>query len=295
MNEPLLSTTVIPLFSLVDEAPAGVAETRQAKKGSSPLTEPLDRSRRRSLSAPIPYNPKQQTYFPQRRDRIELPKRSQSETRELEERQTVVRRGYKRYFVLLFIIFSCIGIMAALADRQSQHLLILGSVLSVCSCSVVIYSYITYPKLQRHPSPLIFYRSIADALLGIRLVVGWTYMHQYNMDDEEGLSICQFTAGLTQFLMLSSESWFAIISLDLLHSFTNPFTSYRANLRLYHLFAWGSGLVTCLVLVCSTGAWGVTRASFGDEGLWSFCWIKDEGLLAGKVVKSYMNKNENKM
>jgi 1-phosphatidylinositol-4-phosphate 5-kinase len=205
----------------------------------------------------------------------------------LQERQTIVRRGYKRYFFLLFAIFCFIGI-APLADRQSQHLLVVGSVFSVLSCSAVIYSYVTYPNLQRHPSPLIFYRSIADMLLGIRLLVGWTYMRKYNFDDEEGLSICQVTAGLTQFLMLSSESWFAIISLDLLHSLTNPFTSYRANLRRYHLFAWGSGLLTCLVLVFSKEAWGVTRAAFGDVGIFSFCWIKDEGLLENGIDYAFL-------
>ena len=71
--------------------------------------------------------------------------------------------------------------------------------------------------------------------------------------------------------MLASESWFAVISLDLLHSFTNPFTSYKHNLRRYHLFVWGTALTTSLVLVTEPGAWGVTRATETDEVAYFLC------------------------
>jgi hypothetical protein len=89
-------------------------------------------------------------------------------------------------------------------DYQSEDHLLVGACLSLASCLIVISSYLNFPRLQRHPAPLIYYRSIADAALAVRFIAGWLSL-RYDPDratDEEGEQAqfwdCQLTAGLTQ-------------------------------------------------------------------------------------------------
>jgi hypothetical protein len=177
---------IVPLFSLVEEALPHSQFGRRATESNAVDGGKATRyDRLRSSSDPAPYNPTSHSvqppllYFPQASHQHpdDHPKNLGSDTwtRELLERQTVVRRGYTRYVVVLLALFSCV-ICGALLDAHPVHLLVAGSVLSVCSCLVVIYSYLRFPSLQRHPSPLIFYRSFADLLLGVRLMLGYRYM-----------------------------------------------------------------------------------------------------------------------
>jgi hypothetical protein len=96
-------------------------------------------------------------------------------------------------------------------DQQPEDHLLVGAVLSMLSCTCIIASYCSFPRLQRHPAPLIYYRSVADMALAVRFLAGWLSLRSYQATDEEGLAQfwgCQLTAGLTQLFMLSSESWY---------------------------------------------------------------------------------------
>jgi 1-phosphatidylinositol-4-phosphate 5-kinase len=66
---------------------------------------------------------------------------------------------------------------------------------------------------------------------------------------------------------LSSEGWFFVMSLDLYLSLTNPFTSYKANLKRYHVYVWGSGLISALILFFHD-----VDGQLVDNSTQGFCW-----------------------
>ena len=50
-----------------------------------------------------------------------------------------------------------------------------GLIGSLCSL-IILVTYILVPRARKHPSPLLFYRAVADFLLGLRMVLDpiWT-------------------------------------------------------------------------------------------------------------------------
>jgi hypothetical protein len=72
-------------------------------------------------------------------------------------------------------------------------------------------------------------------------------------------------AATTQFCILSSETWFAIMAVDLFFSLQNPFVSYRGLYPKYHIVCWGIGLLSAFFLLGDDAA-GVASADI--------CWVK---------------------
>jgi 1-phosphatidylinositol-4-phosphate 5-kinase len=64
-----------------------------------------------------------------------------------------------------------------------------------------------------------------------------------------GSHLCVFFAGWFQFSLLSAECWFLCMTLNLFLSLTNPFTGFKRNTRLFHLFSWGWGLFSAFLLM----------------------------------------------
>ena len=144
--------------------------------------------------------------------------------------------------------------------------LLTGCLLSTGSTGLVIISYIRYPMFRAHPAPLIFFRSVVDILLAVRLLFRVAGV----IDTRDGDSVCRLTSGITQLLMLSSESWFAVISVDLLLTLTNPFTNYSFNMKRYHVFVWSTSFVTSGLLM-----YGNDPAVWGQEQtMANICWIR---------------------
>lgn len=80
------------------------------------------------------------------------------------------------------------------------------------------------------------------------------------------LKSCRFVAGLTQFFLFASESWFFVMAIDFRQSLLSPFTDYRLNLRRYHVFVWGSSLTSLVLLMSISDAAGISE--FG------YCWTR---------------------
>eukprot|EP00603_Paraphysomonas_imperforata_P011470 CAMPEP_0114462732 /NCGR_PEP_ID=MMETSP0104-20121206/6983_1 /TAXON_ID=37642 ORGANISM="Paraphysomonas imperforata, Strain PA2" /NCGR_SAMPLE_ID=MMETSP0104 /ASSEMBLY_ACC=CAM_ASM_000202 /LENGTH=801 /DNA_ID=CAMNT_0001635625 /DNA_START=425 /DNA_END=2831 /DNA_ORIENTATION=- len=76
---------------------------------------------------------------------------------------------------------------------------------------------------------------------------------------------CQLLSVLMQFSYFTGECWLLTISVDLILSLTNPFSSYKLNLRRYHIVVWTSGAIISGVLLDSDHCQDV----FSD----GICWI----------------------
>uniref|UniRef100_M4B1J9 PIPK domain-containing protein n=1 Tax=Hyaloperonospora arabidopsidis (strain Emoy2) TaxID=559515 RepID=M4B1J9_HYAAE len=168
--------------------------------------------------------------------------------------------------------------MGSTYDNLSPGL-IWGGVLSIFSVFFVILSYASVPSYRQHPNPLVFWRTIADAVFVLQLLaqqfVRCLFFDCVPLCSSTNLqcgcstastasSTCDLFAGLFEFTLLASECWFFCMTLNLLLSLTNPFTDFKRNTRMFHLGSWLVPLVLGLLLM-KTDDW----SGYSDLGV---CW-----------------------
>jgi 1-phosphatidylinositol-4-phosphate 5-kinase len=153
--------------------------------------------------------------------------------------------------VLLFVIPYSAG-------SNTAAFLFSGSTLSLFFCVCVLCSYVHIVPWRRHPSPLIFYRSFSHCFFSLFLMINSYSSYGPGTDQ------CKLLSVLIQFSYFTGECWLLTISVDLILSLTNPFSSYKKNLRRYHIVVWTSGAVISGVLLDSG-----CQDAFSD----GICWI----------------------
>jgi len=186
-------------------------------------------------------------------------------------------RWFQLAMFFAFVVALVLG-MASTYENLSPGL-IWGAVLSIFSVFFVILSYASVPSYRQHPNPLVFWRTIADAFFVLQLLAQQfvrclfydcdalcsTTNLQCGCSSLRGAgAACDVFAGLFEFSLIASECWFFCMTANLLMSLTNPFTDFKRNTRLFHLFSWGVGLFMGLLLM-NTDDW----AGYSDLGV---CW-----------------------
>eukprot|EP00304_Pavlova_gyrans_P007884 CAMPEP_0206052278 /NCGR_PEP_ID=MMETSP1466-20131121/33407_1 /ASSEMBLY_ACC=CAM_ASM_001126 /TAXON_ID=44452 /ORGANISM="Pavlova gyrans, Strain CCMP608" /LENGTH=248 /DNA_ID=CAMNT_0053427429 /DNA_START=8 /DNA_END=751 /DNA_ORIENTATION=+ len=147
-----------------------------------------------------------------------------------------------------------------ISDLRYAPFYLTGAALTLFSTSFVIATYLSFPKLRKHPSPLLFWMSVCD--FGFALL----FLVEFSVER----SLCLFLSPITQMFIFASELFFAMHGVDLVYGLTHPFTLDRANMRKYHVVVWVSSVATGIVIP-------VYGAS-GQVGI-GLCWIR-EGLPA---------------
>ncbi|KAG7375772.1 phosphatidylinositol-4-phosphate 5-kinase-like protein 1 [Phytophthora pseudosyringae] len=186
-----------------------------------------------------------------------------------------------RWFQLVMFFAFVLALVLAMGssyDNLSPGL-IWGGVLSVFSVFFVILSYASVPSYRQHPNPLVFWRTMADAVFVLQLLaqqfVRCLFFDCVPLCSSTNLqcgcsthsgasSTCGVFAGLFEFTLLASECWFFCMTANLLMSLTNPFTDFKRNTRMFHLGSWLVPLVLGLLLM-NTDDW----AGYSDLGV---CW-----------------------
>lgn len=184
------------------------------------------------------------------------------------------------YFRSLFPYFACLLVVLfylipLFTSNILRNYLIYGSLLSFVMCFFVILSYFHIVPWRKHPSPLIFYRTLSHFFFSIILIINSLDIHFDNT------STCHFLSFLTQFTFITGESWLFTVAIDLYLSLTNPFTSYKSNLMKYHWVVWLSGFLNAFSLVSSNSCRGV----FADH----VCWIHVDGVLSPCLWGYYLS------
>ncbi|DBA03632.1 TPA: LOW QUALITY PROTEIN: hypothetical protein N0F65_006811 [Lagenidium giganteum] len=178
------------------------------------------------------------------------------------------------YKIQLFMFLMLVGgaaVTIIMADNSAGASvgLLCGSILTIVACLSVLYTYATRPTWKKHPNPIIFYRSLCD--LGLVLVLVTTELYKCGSEGCKkqltGTS-CSATAGLTQFFLWSSESWFFVMAIDMLSSLQSPFTDYKRNVRRYHSFVWATALLTSILLVAIK--------DFAGPSDFGYCWTRSK-------------------
>ncbi|GMH75602.1 hypothetical protein TL16_g06815 [Triparma laevis f. inornata] len=143
-----------------------------------------------------------------------------------------------------------------------------GSFLSIVGALAVFASDKIMTHWKLHPNPLIYWKMVADFLLAVVAMSSQASNHDDYKNNNDSVYDCNPQVGAwMQFCMLSSETWFFIMALDLFFSLRNPFTSYKNKYPRYHIVAWGLGFISACVLLNE----GLTGTSTAD-----ICWVKDE-------------------
>lgn len=147
-------------------------------------------------------------------------------------------------------------ILALTVYNNVEGNLVLGSILSLFMGSAVIISYVMIIPWRKHPSSLILNRALCNVIFSLIAIA-------------EGISTndasCSNFAIATQLTVLAGEGWLTTIALDLMYSLTNPFISYKSNMKKYQ------GLVfTFSAFVTFIFAYDTPCQGQFEEGI---CWI----------------------
>lgn len=195
------------------------------------------------------------------------------------------RNYYPIIFTVLWLIFCIIPFYVS--DTINGHLAC-GSVLSLFGTCMVFLSYYHVVPWRKHPSPLILYRTLADMIFSLVLLInavhsGSTPGENHYFDDElndQEMHSCASISFVLQFAIFTSECWLLTFSVDLLKSLTNPFSSYQWNLKQYHLVVWTVGLLSAFALVGNKPCQGIVTAGV--------CWINIQGAFSGCLWGYYL-------
>jgi hypothetical protein len=163
------------------------------------------------------------------------------------------RQYYLRIYPALVVVFM---IVALTAWNTVQGHVVLGSVLSFISCVSVLASYICITPWRKHPSRLLVNRAFVDLVLSTSILINAI---------ADPIKCIHFSV-LHQAMLLAGEGWVTCIAFDLIQSITNPFSSFQANLKRYHI---GVGVFVGILSV-SLHFDKSCMGSFGN----GVCWIK---------------------
>lgn len=150
------------------------------------------------------------------------------------------------FFKALPLVFIILMIVAFTSWNCVEGHLVLGSVLSLASSCSVVASYIMISPWRKHPSSLVLYRSLTSAIFSINII----------LDSVSGAQSCNHFSVTTNAMLLAGEGWLTTIALDLVYSLTNPFVSYKGNLRKYHMMIWIFTSVITFLLAVNPGCQG---------------------------------------
>ncbi|CAK4081290.1 unnamed protein product [Aphanomyces euteiches] len=178
------------------------------------------------------------------------------------------RRSLYLQIVMAIAAIGCFLLGVLLKYENLSPGIIWGSILTLLSVIAVLVSYASDPLSRQHPNPLVFWRTIADGFFVVRLLSEqFVRCLQYECSPlcktfncgcavtqtivplPAGADTCVFFSGFFQFSLLASECWFLCMTLNLFLSLTNPFTDFKRNTRLFHMFSWGLPLLTAILLM----------------------------------------------
>lgn len=168
---------------------------------------------------------------------------------------------FRRLYFFVAPLAVIVGLILCLTtwNTVEGHLLI-GSLISLFSCISVVSSYIMIIPWRKHPSTIVYNRAFVNIFFSFNVICEAINRHLYPESTCEGFAV------LTQFFLMAGELWLTCVALDLVFSLTNPFTSYRGNMRFYHCIVWGLSLFLAFVLLVDPGCQG------RFEG--GLCWVR---------------------
>lgn len=179
--------------------------------------------------------------------------------------------SFRKYYPFFAPASFTIGLFCAIFfwNTPSGHMLI-AALLSFLSCVAVMSSFIMILPWRRHPSTIVFYRAASNMLFSfLAMCMAIAY-------DNDPQGTCTGYAASMEFSIIAGDFWLTTVALDLVLSLTNPFTSYKENMRRYHTISWSFALIMSFALYNHPSC----QSRF--EG--GFCWVNSTSCLVGYYI-----------
>eukprot|EP00026_Physarum_polycephalum_P003879 Phypoly_transcript_03895.p1 GENE.Phypoly_transcript_03895~~Phypoly_transcript_03895.p1 ORF type:complete len:624 (+),score=54.89 Phypoly_transcript_03895:95-1966(+) len=128
------------------------------------------------------------------------------------------------------------------------HVAAILSLLSCLGSGSVVFSYISFPELRKHPTIMVVFLSICDMLYSLKFIAVGLSEAALSLEDSPHKGWCIMGAMWGQFWGVSSISWNAMISLNVVMNLRNPFKSTTRFLKFYHAYVWSVALITTCIL-----------------------------------------------
>ncbi|KYQ93372.1 G-protein-coupled receptor family protein [Tieghemostelium lacteum] len=138
--------------------------------------------------------------------------------------------------------------------------------MSLLGALFVIVSFVVTKELRKHPTSMVFFLSICDALFSLKFVIT-SVLPDSARFQTAGDPACYMQAAAQQFFGLASISWSGMISLNLILQSRRPFEPTNYYAKFYHMAVWGLSIVTS-VMMFSFGSIGPS----GD----GTCWVEEQ-------------------
>ncbi|OWZ15762.1 Phosphatidylinositol-4-phosphate 5 kinase [Phytophthora megakarya] len=163
------------------------------------------------------------------------------------------RRHWRRVLFWLVAIFVFVGcfVLTFATPQQVQPLapIVLGAGLGLATTLLVLVSFLRRRRLRRRPNELLAFVALSE--FGLTILTLIHVLTMCNANDGKcrpmDFTSCSLAAGVEMFLLLAGVGWFGAAILHLFVSVSNPFASYKRQLVLYHLAAWGIPLIASVV------------------------------------------------
>ncbi|KAF0686995.1 Aste57867_21215 [Aphanomyces stellatus] len=186
-----------------------------------------------------------------------------SQLRDDENKQQLVEKARHAVLFSLFLTISAVGVAvtACAVCSDIDQFVFVGAIISCIFCFVVLYSYSECARLRKYPNQLMVHKSFID------LVLSMLYIVQYTLSaSNSSFVLPSQTAAFSQGLLVAGEFWFCAMSVDLIQSVSNPFSSFSYNLNVYRLSSLMLGVVCAIVFF-------VTQAF--SKNVSRFFWVLD--------------------
>lgn len=171
--------------------------------------------------------------------------------------------------VTIVVTASLAVATSALEGYDIDPGLVFGSFQTLVLCAIVFITYHGVQSFQAHPNPLILYKCVIDIILALRFLLD-PLLQDWGVYTAGERSSCKYLSGVTQFLLLTSDSWYFALIVDLYTSLTNPFTSVHADRRKYKIAIYSTGAFFGLMTAVIEQAHG-----FSDG---TYCWTHRGGM-----------------
>lgn len=132
-----------------------------------------------------------------------------------------------------------------------------GGLSSLALATLLIAYKLGYAKfLHRHPGPMLVRKCCCELVFSVQciFVPVWNRTTLYKWNDAETVALhatveTRLLAALTQWSWIATEMWFFAMSMDLLSSISNPFSSYTAHRKFYSRMSFGTATAMALGLL----------------------------------------------
>jgi len=145
--------------------------------------------------------------------------------------------------LLLLLLRPCAAASAVTATASTAT----NSLARPASLRYVVFRYMSNISHRMHPSPIIAWRAAINMVYGALLIVSMLEA-RLSTNPTCGYSGARLMSALVQYTTIAGEAWFTVLCVDLYWTLTNPFTSYRRNMRIYHYVVWSLALISAVLL-----------------------------------------------